>query len=71
MTDEILKQDTNKTFTYNQIISKVNISLNCSDFSKLKLTIQNYITDRKHEAIVSSDKTVILDTADREEEVII
>jgi len=61
-----LNQDPNKTLTYNQIVAKLEILLNCSDLSKLKQTIQNYIVDREQVAIFSSDKT-----ADRGEEVII
>jgi len=66
----VIKQDPNKNLTYDQIISKLETLPKYSDLSKLKQTIQNYITDREYEAIVSSDKTVISDTVDREKEVI-
>jgi hypothetical protein len=52
-----LNQDPNKTLTYNQIVGKLEILLNCSDLSKLKHTIQNYIVDREQVAIFSSAKT--------------
>jgi hypothetical protein len=65
-----LNQDPKKTLTYNQIIAKLEILLSCSDLSKLKQTIQNYIVDREQVAIFSSDKTVISDTVDKEEVII-
>jgi len=55
MTNEILNQDPIKTLTKNQTIAKLKILLNCSDLSKLKQTIQNYIAGREHVAIGSLD----------------
>ena len=53
--DEILKQDPDKSLSYNQIISKLETIL-CSDFSKRKKNIKNYISDREYVPIGSSDK---------------
>ena len=53
--DEIIKQDPDKKLSYTQIISKLETIL-CSDFSKQKKTIKNYIMDRVYELIGSSDK---------------
>ena len=53
--DEILKQDPDKKLSYTQIISKLETIL-CSDFSKRKKDIKNYIADREYVPIGSSDK---------------
>ena len=52
--DEILKQDPNKNLSYNQIISKLETIL-CSDFSKRKKDIRNYIADREYVPITPID----------------
>ena len=60
--DEILKEDPDKILTYDQIRSKLETIL-CSDFSKQKQTIKNYIADREYVPIV-----VAPDTSDKKDQ---